>query len=335
MAVAEVVIKQEAAEALDLELRVVELCQQHPEGINMDTIQHDQPNVDVNRRVAAINRLLSSGRIELAKQGDGLIYRLKNTAVVSTMQGAENEEKVVYQIVEQSGTKGIQYRDMRMKSGLNEKQLSKAVRTLESKKLIKPLKMVGQKRKKAYILFNLEPDQSVSGGPWFTDQDFESEFVEVLSQQCFKFLQHKVTTTQSSAGGLQLTDVDPILKRSAAFSSSQDVWEFISKLGLSKVKLTIAHIEMLLDALVYDGKVERTVSAADPGRQVDDGDGPSVVKLYRALRVDLPTAGVMCVPCGVCPVVHQCTPDGAISPATCVYMKEWLEFWNLLEKAYF
>lgn len=44
------------------------------------------------------------------------------------------------------------------------------------------------------MLYNLQPDRSVTGGAWYSDQDFESEFVEVLNQQCFKFLQSKVGT---------------------------------------------------------------------------------------------------------------------------------------------
>lgn len=43
------------------------------------------------------------------------------------------------------------------------------------------------------MLYNLQPDRSVTGGAWYSDQDFESEFVEVLNQQCFKFLQSKVS----------------------------------------------------------------------------------------------------------------------------------------------
>lgn len=43
------------------------------------------------------------------------------------------------------------------------------------------------------MLYNLEPDRTVTGGAWYSDQDFESEFVEVLNQQCFKFLVQKVT----------------------------------------------------------------------------------------------------------------------------------------------
>jgi len=44
------------------------------------------------------------------------------------------------------------------------------------------------------MLYNLEPDRSVTGGAWYSDQDFESEFVEVLNQQCFKYLEQKVGT---------------------------------------------------------------------------------------------------------------------------------------------
>ena len=47
-------------------------------------------------------------------------------------------------------------------------------------------------KKKVYMLYNLEPDRSVTGGAWYSDQDFESEFVDVLNQQCFKFLEQKV-----------------------------------------------------------------------------------------------------------------------------------------------
>lgn len=41
------------------------------------------------------------------------------------------------------------------------------------------------------MLYNLEPDRTITGGAWYSGPDFESEFVEVLNQQCFKFLQQK------------------------------------------------------------------------------------------------------------------------------------------------
>ena len=47
-------------------------------------------------------------------------------------------------------------------------------------------------KRKVYMLYNLEPHASVTGGAWYSDQDFEAEFVDILNQQCFKFLQQKV-----------------------------------------------------------------------------------------------------------------------------------------------
>lgn len=49
-------------------------------------------------------------------------------------------------------------------------------------------------KKKVFMLYNMEPDRSVTGGAWYSDQDFESEFVDVLNTQCHKFLEQKVTT---------------------------------------------------------------------------------------------------------------------------------------------
>lgn len=117
-------------------------------------------------------------------------------------------------------SEGIWSRDIRYKSNLPLTEINKILKNLESKKLIKAVKSVAvscfqtlfkhlqclicfrsikmslfliqASKKKVYMLYNLQPDRSVTGGAWYSDQDFESEFVEVLNQQCFKFLQSKV-----------------------------------------------------------------------------------------------------------------------------------------------
>ena len=63
-------------------------------------------------------------------------------------------------------------------------------------------KVVGQQylqagKKKLYMLFELEPDRSVTGGAFYSEQEFESEFVDILTSQCHKFLQNKVSKLTS------------------------------------------------------------------------------------------------------------------------------------------
>lgn len=42
------------------------------------------------------------------------------------------------------------------------------------------------------MLYDLQPHETVTGGAWYSDQEFETEFVDVLNAQCLQFLQNKV-----------------------------------------------------------------------------------------------------------------------------------------------
>ncbi|KAI0217572.1 DNA-directed RNA polymerase III subunit RPC6 [Lamellibrachia satsuma] len=292
---------------------IIQLCQQIPKGITDQVIQNDMPQFDAQQRVMAINRLLSTGRIDLLKSGSQLIYRLKNAEAASKVKGAGSHEKLVYQIIEEAGNKGIWIRDIRYKCNLLLTEVNKILKNLESKKLIKAVKSVSASKKKVYMLFNVEPDRSVTGGAWYSDQDFESEFVEVLNQQCFKFLEQKATAAREAK-------TNPMAQKNAAYASSAEIWKYINELGISKVQLSVEDIEMILDTLIYDGKVERSIVAGG------GGDAGGQMKLYRATPHITQPTGLMRTPCGVCPVFHECHAGGIISPTNCVYMKEWLEY---------
>lgn len=304
-------LKQEPVEGTDLETRILLMCHENPDGVSDNMIQDDMPQFDVKQRVTAINRLLSTGRIDLLKSSSGkLIYKLKEAGANDPVKGADQQEKVVYQIIKDAGNKGIWIRDIRFKCNLLLTQVNKILKNLESKKLIKAVKSVAASKKKVYMLYNLEPDRTVTGGAWYSDQDFESEFVEVLNQQCYKFLVQKNEASSES-------NVDPIAQRNGSYASSQDVWKYISELGISKVQLSVEDIETILDTLIYDGKCERAIVA---------GAGESgQTKLFRAVNPIIQSTGLMRMPCGSCPVFHNCYEGGVVSPTTCIYMKQWLQ----------
>lgn len=80
----------------------------------------------------------------------------------------------------------------------------------------------------------------------------------------------------------------------------------------SKVKLDEDDLETILKTVVYDGKAERIV-------QVDGGS------LYRAIESPLPLAGLIQTPCGICPIVKNCSTKGDVTPKSCQYLTDWLE----------
>ncbi|XP_025105084.1 DNA-directed RNA polymerase III subunit RPC6-like isoform X1 [Pomacea canaliculata] len=197
------VVKQEPVEETDIEKVILDLCQKNPDGIDNKIIEQGLSHCDVQQRVAAINKLLTTGCIDLLQIGQRLLYRLKDTAGDNQLKGTDTQDKLVYQIIKEADNKGIWIRDIRSKSNLPLTQLNKVLKNLENKELIKAVKSVAVSagssqapKKKVYMLFNLEPDSSVTGGAWYSDQDFESELVDLLNQQCYKFLEQKAASAR-------------------------------------------------------------------------------------------------------------------------------------------
>ncbi|KFP87780.1 DNA-directed RNA polymerase III subunit RPC6, partial [Acanthisitta chloris] len=207
--------------------RIIELCHQFPHGITDQVIQNDMPHMDAQRRAVAINRLLSMGQLDLLRSNAGLLYRIKESQNARVL-GPNDSKVICANICVCSGEIQLKPDQSICKPNLPLTEINKILKNLESKKLIKAVKSVAASKKKVYMLYNLQPDRSVTGGAWYSDQDFESEFVEVLNQQCFKFLQSKAEAARESKQ-------NPMIQRNSSFASSHEVWKYICELGISKV----------------------------------------------------------------------------------------------------
>ncbi|XP_040565524.1 DNA-directed RNA polymerase III subunit RPC6 [Lepeophtheirus salmonis] len=281
------------------------------EGISDKALQSLVPEIPNGDRAKAINDLLSSGKVQLFQSSQGILIKVKEAQDTTasnqaSVKGGDAEEKIVFSIIQESGNKGTWIRDIRLKSNLIQTTLNKVLKSLETKKLIKAIKSVNATKKKVYMLYDLDPDVSVTGGAWYSNQDFETEFVEILNQQCFRYLYTKLEKSKDCPSG-------PVAGKHASCASSDDLLKYISELGISKISLKLNDIEMILDTLIYDGKIENVAS--------EDSK-----KYYRATESLLPPTGLVRVPCGICPVIKDCKKSlGSINPKKCTYMKEWFE----------
>ena len=143
------------ATAEEISERIIGLCKDFPQGLSDKVLQNDMPDVDPKARVSAINTLLNSGKIDLlqasAQSGGGLLYRLRNPNSKASNLRGDQEEKLVYRIIEEAGNKGTWIRDIRIKSNLVQVQLNRVLKSLENKKHIKSVKSVNATRKKVYM----------------------------------------------------------------------------------------------------------------------------------------------------------------------------------------
>ncbi|EFX62917.1 hypothetical protein DAPPUDRAFT_130662 [Daphnia pulex] len=235
----------------EIEARMLELLREFPKGINYKILETDMPNVDKIIKVNTLNRLLSQEKVNMfqAPGTKELFWCLKQQPA-SKLKGVDSEEKIVMRIIEEAGNKGIWNRDIRTKSSLNQTTLNKILKALEGKKLIKSVSSVSAAKKKVYMLFNLQPDRSVTGGSWYSDNEFESELVDILNQQCYRILQQK------SEAAKQKSMDGPFVVRNSSFLSSKEICQIISDMKIVKFNLTVEDIETILDTLIYDGKIE-------------------------------------------------------------------------------
>ena len=172
----------------------------------------------------------------------------------------------------------------------------------------------------------------MTGGAWYTDQEFESEFVEILNQQSYNYLYEKLEKSRQAGA-----TTGPMAARSMSMATSKEVAKYISDLGISKIELKQEDIEAILDTLIYDGKLEKTTKVQD-GQEIkvscvvtfiasllELSLSRSFFQFYRAVESLLPTNGLVRIPCGMCPVHKNCHDSiGPINPIKCQYLTEWL-----------
>jgi hypothetical protein len=73
--------------------------------------------------------------------------------------------------------------------------------------------------------------------------------------------------------------------------------------------LSVEDIESVLDALVYEGRVEMECGVSSDGRSV---------RQYRIVSAWTPSAGLTRMPCGMCPVSMQACASLMIACSCCV-----------------
>jgi len=313
--------KEEPGSSLvDLEDRLLSACKSAgDEGVQQMSIFELLPDSDAGKVLATVNKLLGKGFITLLQNEDGeIIYKYKDKSTLdSVSEEAKNltrEERLVAQIIDDSGNTGIWNRDIRTKSDLTIVQVNKIIKSLEGKQIIREVKGASG-RKKMYIRSDRTRDVNQCSSPWVNmDGEAEVEFVRIILDHC------ELCLKERSEKAKEMYPNQSIMRHHASFVSIAEFVTLIKGLNVSKVDLKPQDVETLLDLLVYDCKAEKTVKGS-----VDLEQATS----YKLVTPLLPPSGLVCTPCGACPVKNDCAPIGDITPIVCEYFNNsWLDSTN-------
>lgn len=179
--------------------------------------------------VDAINRLLASHKIQVFKKDSSLYYKEANEED-RKKQGLGSEELLVLQIIKEHGNQGIWIRDLKARCNLQQPQVSKILKSLEGRQVIKAVKSVQSKNRKVYMLFELEPSRDITGGAWWTDHEFDLTFVTMLRDATCKLVEH------SGSAGVTISDIA----------------EQLEDREVSQVPLKPFEVREIVETLAYD-----------------------------------------------------------------------------------
>eukprot|EP00622_Pseudochattonella_farcimen_P006823 FR742690.1.p1 GENE.FR742690.1~~FR742690.1.p1 ORF type:complete len:232 (+),score=43.79 FR742690.1:100-696(+) len=166
---------------------------------------------------------------------------------------------MVYEEIRNSGNNGIWNREIKTNTNIQQQTLAKALKELERRMLIKSVKSIQQKTKKIWMLFDLTPSTTITGGPWYTDNEFDSMFVNEIA----RLVNNQIEERWSEGNPTSLQMVDEMVKTS----------------GVTQEQLSTGHIKQILNRLVYDTKIE---GMSIPLHQRSEFKGPG--PWYRASK---------------------------------------------------
>ena len=87
---------------------------------------------------------------------------------------------------------GIWTKHIKSKTELHQTVVDRCLKSLTQKQLVKVVKSVKYPTRKIYMLANLEPSVELTGGPWYTDNELDLEFIKALTQSCLSFIRGRV-----------------------------------------------------------------------------------------------------------------------------------------------
>ncbi|KAJ6510024.1 RNA polymerase Rpc34 subunit-domain-containing protein [Mycena vitilis] len=263
---------------------------------------------DQKARQSALNFLLGVGLFKSLKDAKGnIIFRAVTKGELEQTKDLSGEESLVLGHIKASSNEGIWTKHLKTKTNLHQTIIDRCLKTLTQKKLIKRVPSVQHPTRKIYMLEHIEPSVGLTGGPWYTESELDTVFIETISKACLKFIRdvvrlrtilplacvHRLTPVSQSFPKQRKEAQEGALfpiSNAPRYPTAAQVHNTLRQARLTETELSVEHVEMLLDVLVLDGEVEKLPAfgvqlwdsnAIDDGNSADEDDRQSKKKKKR------------------------------------------------------
>ncbi|KAH3663444.1 hypothetical protein WICMUC_005970 [Wickerhamomyces mucosus] len=209
-----------------------------------------------NDLMSLIQVLLNQNLVKLVKQNGDLKFQAVETQEAAKRMNMNQDESIIYSYIEASGREGIWTKTIKARTNLHQHIVLRCLKSLESQRYIKSVKSVKFPTRKIYMLYHLMPSIEVTGGPWFTDGELDSEFVESLLTIIWRYIASK-TYPNVFNNSYDLQQNQLYSSNYKNYSTIDEILEFIIKSQVTSEELIENDIRSLCQVLVYDDKLEK------------------------------------------------------------------------------
>lgn len=274
-------------------------------------------------------------------------WKLRSRPDAEKLRRLTANERNLYNHIDQMQNEGIWSKALRARTNVTQQVLTKCLKSLESKDLIKSVSSVKNPSRKMYLLKHLEASEDIAGGPWQSNGDFDMGLIEVATNVMTQYVSQQTLIKVSSNwndyaptdraaaiakkkaevhAARDIEDAPParlyrppmqpspshfVHRNNAHYPTAASAAEYLNSLNLIKEKkVRESDMEQLLEMMVLDGRLEKANQTS-----------------YRSVLAATDTKvfnGFVDAPCGNCPVFDLCIDEGEISAKTCTYFGEWL-----------
>jgi DNA-directed RNA polymerase III subunit RPC6 len=258
-----------------------------------------------NERLEILNSLMAKRRIfTMQNKKKELFFMFRSAEDASKYKHMDQMQILIYEVVLESGNKGINTREIKQKTKKTTDNINKYLGILEKQGVIKTIKSVQAKarRGKWWIGSEIEPAIEVVGNIWYTDGEFDESLVQTVSDKCLQYIEKK------------------------GQASLKEISIYIRTLSIFQQQITDKEIQDILNILLFDNKIE-LVSQSDHLVADSQSNSSNVQShyIYRASKNYIPSMFYLETPCAHCPLQKDCKPQGLINPKECQYIKTWLD----------
>ncbi|CAI8591540.1 unnamed protein product [Vicia faba] len=214
-----------------------------------------------------------------------------------------DEERLLFNLIRSRENIGIWTGDMKRETNLPTTVVNKSLKSLIAKNMIKEVTTIQNKGRKHYMAKEFMPSEEITGGHFYSDGKLDVDYINSLKDVCLKciFMQ-KVSTCDGCV-------------------------EWIKRSGVFNTEVTTKQMEEILQTLVLDDEITQMISTGyGEFSSITVGKTCYISKSKGGVRGEKKTADMTSFPCFSCQRMSFCSPDGTISPATCVYYQKWLDF---------